>query len=85
MFTLCVQALTKRSKFIRDIVREVSGFAPYEKRAMELLRISKDKRCLKFCKKRVRQSSLLRCALRSTFILVGDKGRETINRRQIRA
>ncbi|XP_013793853.1 60S ribosomal protein L36-like [Limulus polyphemus] len=46
-------ALTKHSKFIREIVREVCGFAPYEKRAMELLRVSKDKRALKFIKKRV--------------------------------
>merc|ERR1711862_509705 len=45
--------LTKHAKFIRDIVREVVGFAPYEKRAIELLRISKDKRALKFCKKRL--------------------------------
>merc|ERR1739845_254177 len=45
--------LTKHAKFIRDIVREVSGFAPYERRAIELLRISKDKRALKFCKKRL--------------------------------
>merc|ERR1711884_873348 len=40
---------TKHVKFIR----EVSGFAPYERRAIELLRISKDKRALKFCKKRL--------------------------------
>jgi large subunit ribosomal protein L36e len=38
---------------VRDIVREVCGFAPYERRAMELLKISKDKRALKFCKKRL--------------------------------
>ena len=38
---------------MRDLVREVMGFAPYEKRCIELLRISKDKRALKFCKKRV--------------------------------
>ena len=30
-----------------------SRFAPYERRAMELLKISKDKRCLKFLKKRI--------------------------------
>ena len=47
------QVLTKRNKFVRDIVREVCGFAPYERRTIELLRISKDKRALKFCKKRV--------------------------------
>ncbi|XP_071743595.1 large ribosomal subunit protein eL36 [Lepeophtheirus salmonis] len=45
--------VTTRSRFIRDIVREVAGFSPYERRAMELLRISKDKRCLKFLKKRI--------------------------------
>ena len=45
--------LTNHSKFVRDLVREVTGFSPYEKRAMELLRISKDKRCLKFLKKRI--------------------------------
>ena len=52
---LCIfQASNKRVKFIRDLVREVVGFAPYEKRCMELLRIGKDKRALKFVKKRVR-------------------------------
>ena len=43
----------KKTKFVRDIVREVAGFAPYERRCMELLRIGADKRALKFCKKRV--------------------------------
>ena len=47
--------LTNRNKMIRDLVREVAGFSPYERRAMELLRISKDKRCLKFLKKRIGQ------------------------------
>ncbi|KAH9424991.1 ribosomal protein L36 [Dermatophagoides pteronyssinus] len=45
--------LTKHNKFIRSVVREIVGFAPYERRAMELLRISKDKRALKFLKKRL--------------------------------
>lgn len=47
---------TKHGKFIRDLIREVVGHAPYEKRAMELLKVSKDKRALKFLKKRVRSS-----------------------------
>nr|CAB3265723.1 60S ribosomal protein L36-like [Phallusia mammillata] len=45
--------LTKKNKFVRDLVREVCGFAPYERRCMELLRIGKDKRALRFCKKRL--------------------------------
>jgi len=48
-----LQALTKHSKLVRDLVREVVGYAPYEKRAMELLKVSKDKRALKFLKRRV--------------------------------
>uniref|UniRef100_A0A2K6U9L7 60S ribosomal protein L36 n=1 Tax=Saimiri boliviensis boliviensis TaxID=39432 RepID=A0A2K6U9L7_SAIBB len=45
--------LIKHTKFVRDIIREVCGFVPYERRAMELLKVSKDKRALKFIKKRV--------------------------------
>merc|ERR1712025_169474 len=51
---------TPHNKFVRDLVREVTGFSPYEKRAMELLRISKDKRCLKFLKKRIHAPTSLR-------------------------
>ena len=58
MAFLSLQKLTKHTKFIRDIVKEVAGHAPYEKRVMELLKISKDKRALKFLKRRV---SLLFC------------------------
>ncbi len=48
-----MQALGKRVKFVRDLVREVAGFAPYEKRCMELLKNNKDKRARKLAKKRV--------------------------------
>uniref|UniRef100_A0A4W2GPI5 60S ribosomal protein L36 n=1 Tax=Bos indicus x Bos taurus TaxID=30522 RepID=A0A4W2GPI5_BOBOX len=44
--------LTKYTKVVRDMIREVCGFAPYERRAMELLKVSKDKRALKFIKRR---------------------------------
>eukprot|EP00955_Chlamydomonas_euryale_P039860 351532-Chlamydomonas_euryale.AAC.9 len=45
--------LGKRVKFVRDIVREVAGLAPYEKRICELLKIGKDKRALKVAKRKV--------------------------------
>ncbi|XP_077989151.1 large ribosomal subunit protein eL36-like [Glandiceps talaboti] len=47
------KGINKHVKFVRDIVREVCGYAPYERRAMELLKVNKDKRALKFIKKRL--------------------------------
>ena len=35
------------------MVKEVVGMAPYEKRIVELLKVQRDKRALKFAKKRV--------------------------------
>ncbi|KAK2116452.1 60S ribosomal protein L36 [Saguinus oedipus] len=46
-------SLSKHTKFLRDVIRDLCGFAPYERRAMELLKVSKDKRALKFVRKRV--------------------------------
>ena len=46
-------ALSTNSKFVRDLIREVSGFSPYEKRVMELLKNSKDKRAKRLAKKRL--------------------------------
>ncbi len=51
---LRLQRLSKRVKFVRDIIREVAGQAPYEKRVIELLKVGKDKRALKVCKRKVR-------------------------------
>ena len=47
------QALGKRVKVIREVIREVTGFAPYERRALELLKVGKDKRARKFTKRRL--------------------------------
>ncbi|XDB63198.1 hypothetical protein AB1E18_016532 [Capra hircus] len=40
------------TKFLKDMIRAVCGFAPYEQQAMELLTVSKDEWALKFIKKR---------------------------------
>ena len=38
---------------MRKLIREVVGFAPYEKRITELLKVGKDKRALKVAKRRL--------------------------------
>merc|ERR1711973_748121 len=45
--------LSVKAAFMRDLMRDVTGFAPYEKRCMELLKLNKDKRALKFKKRRL--------------------------------
>jgi hypothetical protein len=52
---------------VRDIVREVAGQAPYEKRLMELLKVGRDKRALKVAKRKVSthaSASSCSCSLR---------------------
>jgi hypothetical protein len=44
---------SEKKIFVKSIIREVAGFSPYEKRVMELLRNSKDKKAKKLTKKRV--------------------------------
>ena len=44
---------TKRVSFVRNLIREVAGFAPYEKRITELLKVGKDKRALKVAKRKL--------------------------------
>ncbi|KAF5756877.1 putative ribosomal protein L36e [Helianthus annuus] len=44
---------SKRVHFVRNLIREVAGFAPYEKRITELLKVGKDKRALKVAKRKL--------------------------------
>ena len=47
---------SKRNGLIREVVREVAGFAPYERRMIELIKIGSaatQKRALKLAKKRL--------------------------------
>eukprot|EP00993_Chasmostoma_nieuportense_P006719 NODE_7371_length_444_cov_30.987382_g7205_i0.p1 GENE.NODE_7371_length_444_cov_30.987382_g7205_i0~~NODE_7371_length_444_cov_30.987382_g7205_i0.p1 ORF type:complete len:124 (+),score=29.43 NODE_7371_length_444_cov_30.987382_g7205_i0:55-372(+) len=43
----------KKMNAARDIVLEVCGFAPYERRIMELLKVGREKRALRFAKRRL--------------------------------
>eukprot|EP00008_Paramoeba_atlantica_P005672 CAMPEP_0201474778 /NCGR_PEP_ID=MMETSP0151_2-20130828/217_1 /ASSEMBLY_ACC=CAM_ASM_000257 /TAXON_ID=200890 /ORGANISM="Paramoeba atlantica, Strain 621/1 / CCAP 1560/9" /LENGTH=104 /DNA_ID=CAMNT_0047854679 /DNA_START=40 /DNA_END=354 /DNA_ORIENTATION=- len=45
--------LTKRGRVAKEVIRDVAGYAPYEKRMMELLRNRLDKRALRFAKRRI--------------------------------
>ncbi|KAK4583592.1 hypothetical protein RGQ29_026360 [Quercus rubra] len=44
---------SKRVLFVRNLIREVAGLAPYEKRITELLKVGKDKRALKVAKRKL--------------------------------
>merc|ERR1711872_968817 len=37
----------------RELVKEISGFAPYELKAIEMLKRDEDKKCKRFLKKRL--------------------------------
>jgi large subunit ribosomal protein L36e len=50
---------SEKKTFVKSVIREVAGFSPYEKRVMELLRNSKDKKAKKLTKKRVSGGSFL--------------------------
>lgn len=43
----------KRAKFVREIVHELAGWAPYERRAMDLIKLEKRRTARSFLKKRL--------------------------------
>ena len=47
------QRCSKRVKVVREIIREVAGLAPYERRIGELLKTGREKRALRFSKKKL--------------------------------
>ncbi|SSD59464.1 probable 60S ribosomal protein L36-A [Saccharomycodes ludwigii] len=46
-------ALSQRTNFVRSLVKEVVGLAPYERRLIDLIRNSGEKRARKVAKKRL--------------------------------
>lgn len=65
-----MQRLGKRVKFVRDLIKEVAGLAPYEKRIIELLKVGKDKRALKVAKKKVSSVGLRSVALQDQLCMI---------------
>ncbi|XBI85589.1 hypothetical protein VPH35_093715 [Triticum aestivum] len=47
------QKITKRVLFVWNMITEVAGFAPYEKRVTEILKVGKDKCALKVAKRKL--------------------------------
>ncbi|KAL7701014.1 60S Ribosomal protein L36 [Lotmaria passim] len=43
----------KRLRAVKAIITDLVGLSPFEKRVQEFLRVGKEKRALKFCKKRL--------------------------------
>ena len=66
-FNVTKQRLSKRTAVVRDLVSEVVGYAPYEKRLLDMLKTggaSAEKRMYKFAKKRVSISVHYYCEMK---------------------
>ena len=50
---LFFQPTSKKAKFTKEVVREVAGFAPYERRLIDLCRNNLDKRALRLAKRKL--------------------------------
>ena len=74
--------LGKRIALVREVIREVSGYAPYERKMIKLLTIgdeSAEKRALKFAKRRIgghRRGKLKRESMRNIVALQKKAAKE---------
>lgn len=60
---------TEKHEIAKNIAREICGYSPYEKRAMDLARLGDEKKMKKFLKKRL---GTLKAAKRKQEILLND-------------
>lgn len=51
--TIATPSTLINKQFVRELVQEVMGLAPYQKRIQELLKVGRDKRALKLAKKKL--------------------------------
>lgn len=59
IFIFYLQRISKRTKMVRELITEVVGLSPYEKRLIDILKTggaSSEKKIYKYAKKRVRQT-----------------------------
>lgn len=68
--------LSKRTSFVRGVVREVSGLAPYERRLIELLRNSGEKRAKKLAKKRLGTLKRAKAKLEEVTEIIAEQRRQ---------
>ncbi|CAL5981859.1 Ribosomal_protein L36 [Hexamita inflata] len=47
-----------RNMLVKEVVHECMGFAPYERRLLELLRLNKDRQAVRFANKRIGKFTL---------------------------
>lgn len=47
-----------RNLLVKEVVREAMGFAPYERRILELLRLNKDRMAIRYANKKIGNFSL---------------------------
>ena len=78
--------LGKRVALVRDVIREIAGYAPYERKMIKLLTIgdeSANKRALKFAKRRIgghRRGKLKRETMREIVSQQKKAAKEKANR-----